>query len=59
MITLLICCIYLFIGIIFFVLTSDMNEGYLNAIKQILFWPIIALMFIIFAIYWLIFIMRD
>ena len=59
MIALIICCVYLFIGLIFFVLTSDMNEGYLNAIKEILFWPITALMFIMFAIYWLIFIMRD
>lgn len=59
MIALIICCIYIFIGIIFAALSCDINEGYLNAIKEILFWPVRALMFIIFAIYWLIFIMRD
>ena len=59
MIVFLICCIYIFIGIIFAALSGDMNDGYLNAIKEILFWPITALMFIIFAVYWLIFIMRE
>ena len=55
MIALIICCIYILIGIIFVALSDAMEDRYILIIKVILFWPFIALLFIMFAIYWLIF----
>lgn len=55
MITFLICCFYIIIGVIFVALSDATEDGNVLIIKVILFWPFIALLFIAFAIYWLIF----
>lgn len=55
MVALIICCIYIFIGIIFVALSDAAEDGTALIIKVILFWPLVALLFISFALYWLIF----
>lgn len=58
MIALLICCIYILIGIIFVAITDTIEDGYATTIKVILFWPFIVLLAIAFFTYWLAF-LRD
>lgn len=55
MIALIICCIYLLIGIIFVAITDAVEDGYAKIIKIILFWPFIVLAFIAFCLYFLAF----
>lgn len=55
MITLLICCVYILIGIIFVAITDAIEDGYATTIKVILFWPFIVLLAISFFTYWLAF----
>lgn len=55
MIALLICCIYILIGIIFAAVTDALEDGYTTIIKVILFWPVIVLLGIAFFTYWLAF----
>lgn len=55
MIALLICCIYILIGIIFVAITDILEDGYATIIKVILFWPVIVLAFIAFYLYFLAF----
>lgn len=55
MIALLICCIYILIGIIFVAIADVLEDGYTTIIKVILFWPVIVLAFIAFYLYFLAF----
>lgn len=55
MIALLICCIYILIGIIFVAIADILEDGYATIIKVILFWPVIVLVFIAFYLYLLAF----
>lgn len=55
MITLIICCIYILIGIILAAITDAVEDGYATIIRVILFWPFIVLLFIAFYLYWLAF----
>lgn len=55
MIALLICCIYILIGIIFVAIADILEDGYTTIIKVILFWPVIILAFIAFYLYFLAF----
>ena len=55
MIALLICCIYILIGIIFVAIADILEDGYATIIKVILFWPFIVLLAIAFFTYWLAF----
>lgn len=55
MITLIICCVYILIGIIFAAITDATEDGYTTIIKVIIFWPFIVLLFFAFCIYWLAF----
>lgn len=55
MIALLICCIYILIGIIFVAIADILEDGYVTIIKVILFWPVIVLAYIAFYLYFLAF----
>jgi hypothetical protein len=55
MIALLICCIYILIGIIFVAISDILEDGYATIIKVILFWPVIILTYIAFYLYFVAF----
>lgn len=55
MVALIICCVYILIGIIFAALTNAIEDGYSEIIRVILFWPFVVLLCIAFTLYWLIF----
>lgn len=55
MIALIICCIYLLVGLIFVMYTDAHEDGFTTSIKVILFWPFIVLLAIAFFTYWLAF----
>lgn len=51
MVALIICCIYILIGIILAAITDAVEDGYATIIRVILFWPFIVLLFIAFYLY--------